>query len=96
MGSTDVVQRVHVITSAQTIAASYARVMVHQFVWHPSAANDDLLITDTDGNILYKVRAQGAAPNGEAAYVCWQSINAICRGLIVATIDGGTLYVFTG
>jgi hypothetical protein len=96
MGSSDVVQNVHVVTSAQTIASGSQRVMVHQFVWHPSAENDDLLITDTAGNILYKCRAMGAAPNGEVAYVCWQALNAICLGLVVSVMDGGTLYIYTG
>jgi hypothetical protein len=92
--SIGIVNDVLAITQAATISAS--RVMVHQFVWHPAAIDNDLLITDTAGHILYKCRAMGAAPNGEDGYVCSQSINAICLGLIVATLDGGTLYVFTG
>jgi hypothetical protein len=96
MGSSDVVQNVHVITSARTIADNYSRVMIHALEWHPSAADDDLMVKDSAGNILFKARAQGAAPNGEVAYVTWKSINAICLGLVVETIDGGTLYVYTG
>lgn len=96
MGSSDVVQNVHVVTVAQTIAAGVSRVMVHALEWHPSAENDDLLVTDGAGNMLFKARAAGAAPNGETAYVAWKALNAICLGLIVSTIDGGTLYIYTG
>lgn len=96
MGTSDVVQNVSVVTVASTIATGTTRTMVHMMEWHPAAADNDLLVKDGAGNILLKARASGAAPNGEAAYVVWKALNAICLGLVVETIDGGTLYIYTG
>ena len=96
MGNQDAIQTVHVVTIAETIASGTTRVMVHALEWHPAAADNDLMVKDGSGNIIFKARAAGGAPNGEVAYVAWKALNAICLGLVVETIDGGTLYIYTG
>ena len=62
--------------------------------WHPNATDDDLEVTDADGNMLWKLRATFGAPNSESFGIETSAeINRMVRGLNVVTIDGGTLYV---
>lgn len=70
---------------------------VTKIEWHPSAANDDLLITDSLGNTLVKRRAIAAASNGESYAVETINLNRnYINGLYITTLDGGTIYIFQG
>jgi len=64
--------------------------------YHPAAADNDLLITDLNSQVLYKVRAAGAAANGESSYVEAKAFSCFVNGLIISTIDGGTVYIHAG
>ena len=65
--------------------------------WHPAAADNDLLVTDSAGTILWKCRAVAAATNGESYAVEEKEFNLQgVDGIYIATIEGGTLYIFQG
>ena len=62
--------------------------------WHPSAADDDLEVQDDAGNVLWKIRALAGAPNNEAEAIETKEINRRgVGGVVIVTIDGGTLYI---
>jgi hypothetical protein len=67
---------------------------IKSFEWHPAAASDDLEIQDDAGNILWKIRASIGGSNHEdyAAQAKYLNRKGI-RGVVIATIDGGTLYI---
>lgn len=70
------------------------RVILFGIEWFPSNTGQDLKVSDGNGNLLYKVRSTGPAPNGESAYVEWKSFSDIfVDGIKVDTIDGGTVYI---
>ncbi len=65
-----------------------------RFEYHPAAADNDLEIQDTAGNVLWKIRAQFACANHEAANILEHVINRRATvGINVVTIDGGILYI---
>lgn len=67
---------------------------VDYFEWHPNAADDDLLVQDGAGNVLFARRAIYGAPNHEAAGVeKSERFGRPVYGINIVTIDGGTLYV---
>jgi len=84
------------VTSVTTAGTPLAgRQNVAFMEWHPSAADDDLLVTDAASRTLWKCRAAGSAANGESAYVEWKEFGYYTNGIVVSTIDGGTLYIET-
>jgi hypothetical protein len=67
---------------------------IKEFEYHPGAADNDLEIQDTAGNVLWKVRAQFACANNEASNILYRTIERRdVKGINVVTIDGGTLYI---
>lgn len=87
---------IDVTTITQAGVVRNVRTYVHMFEWHPGAKDQDLLIKNAAGKILYQVRSAGAAPNGESQYVEWKKIGGVCNGVTVETIGGGTLHMYTG
>ena len=67
------------------------------FEWHPNAADDDLIIKDQNGKVLWQIRASAGAPNDESAGILTndnvggQAVTVIN----VEVIDAGTLYIYT-
>lgn len=79
------------IDTAGTVIAQYD---ILNFEYHPNAADNDLEIQDTAGNVLWKVRAQFSCANHEAANILYREVNRrAITGLNVVTIDGGILYI---
>ncbi len=67
---------------------------VKYFEWHPNAEDNDIEIQDGNGGVLWKVRAQFAAPNHEASNILYRQVDRRdVDGLNIITIDGGTLYI---
>ncbi len=62
--------------------------------WHPGAANDDLEVRDSLGNMLWKIRALTGALHGESHAIEERSIDRRgVQGINIVTIDGGKLYI---
>ncbi len=80
-----------------TAAAITTTHNIRQFEWHPAAEDNDLEIQDTAGNVLWRVRAQFACANHEAANILYRDVDSrAIVGINVVTIDGGILYIHIG
>lgn len=81
-----------VIDTAEAKAGQYD---ILNFEYHPNAADNDLEIQDTAGDVLWKARAQFACANHEAANILYRQIDRrAIVGINIVTIDGGTLYIY--
>ena len=89
---TTLLRKVKAVTKVETVETR--RVRLFGIEWFPSNTGQDLKVSDGYGNLLYKVRSTGPAPNGESAYVEWKSFSDIfVDGIKVDTINGGTAYI---
>ncbi|MCL6583044.1 MAG: hypothetical protein K6U11_05325 [bacterium] len=62
--------------------------------WHPGAANDDLEIRDSLGNMLWKIRALAGAPHSESQAIEERRLDRRgVQGINIVTISGGKLYI---
>lgn len=62
----------------------------------PSADGDQLILEDMNGNEIYRVTGEGDATEGEDRYVCAKDFSCFVNGLVVDTIDGGSVVVYVG
>lgn len=70
--------------------------LVDGFTYYPAAKNNDLVLNDANGDEIWTIRAVAGAPNKEGYAIEQKKYEAKprkCRGLYLATIDGGVLYV---
>lgn len=83
--------------TADNLAPQSLRLYIKSIIWFPSAADDDLLITDALGTkIIVKARAMCAAANGETFCVeIWTDADLPdnIKGMDIGTIDGGVVYI---
>ena len=66
-----------------------------RMIWYPAAADNDLVVKDSLGNILWVTRAITGAPNYEssgAEYI--NDLDKWVNGINVETIDGGVLKIY--
>lgn len=77
-------------TTAETVTTNPT--YVYRMVWTPTTDGDDLLVVDNGGNTLWSLKAVAADSNQGIEYerVFETSVN----GIIVSTIDNGSLYVY--
>jgi hypothetical protein len=83
-----------ILDTAATIETQGTIIVVDQMIWYPNAANNDLSITDGADNVKWPVRATAGAPNNESFGAERFQGPEEFDGFKVATIDGGTLYVY--
>lgn len=82
--------------SIDTAEDKTIQAFIHHFEWFPAAANDDIVVKDNYGNILFECRATSGAPNLESfAIEKSEILNQWVQGVNVETIDGGTLLIYT-
>lgn len=70
--------------------------LIDYMLWEPAAADDDLVVKDSHGNILWQIRASAGCPGHED--FAQQKSEHMCRwvnGINIETIDGGMLYIYT-
>jgi hypothetical protein len=79
-----------VIDTAATIHAYPLR--VRKMEWFPTTTGDDLLIVDNGGNTVWSLKAIAADTNEGIGYHGPE--DTVINGIIVSTIDNGTLYIF--
>lgn len=71
------------------------RFSIYYFEWHPTAANQDILVRDSLDNLLWMVRAPIGSDNSIAYSILSKQINIEqVNGIVVEVLDGGTLYVY--
>lgn len=65
--------------------------------WHPVAADQDLLIKNEHGKVLWQIRSQGIAVNHESDGIEKMPYleGTIVHAINIVTIDAGTLYIYT-
>lgn len=89
--------KVWVLDTAATIWTG--PVYISRMDWHPNAADNDLVVNDSLAHPIWgPVRAIATAANHETSGIeTWENPapNHPIDGFVLATIDGGTLYVTT-
>lgn len=86
-------KRTWVIDTAEDIDGTF---LVDDFMYYPAAKNNDLVINDANGDEIWTTRGVAAASNNEAYAIETKEYKdgpRKCRGIYIATIDGGTLRV---
>jgi hypothetical protein len=83
-----------ILDTAATIETQGTILVVDKMIWYPNATNDDLIVHDGAANVKWVVRATAGAPNNESFGAEKFEGPEDFDGFIVATIDGGTLYVY--
>jgi len=63
-----------------------------RMVWYPTTTGDDISVTDNGGNVIWSYKAIAADSNGGIPYEL--EIDTVLNGLVVATIDHGSLYIY--
>ena len=75
-------------TAATVLAGSF---FIPRMVWQePSAAGEDLIVNDSAGRTLWDENAY----TGGTGISIEQVLNQICNGVVVHTIDSGTLFIY--
>jgi outer membrane protein assembly factor BamB len=69
-------------------------VYVDKMVYIPNAADNDLIVEDNAGKVIWQVRAIAASANYESVGMETFDGPILCNGFEVATIDGGSLKVY--
>lgn len=93
MSNSYVGKRTMILDTAIDIDGVY---LVDDFTYYPNAKNNDLIINDANGDEIWTIRAVAGAPNSEAYAIEVKEYKIKprkCRGIYVATIDGGSLLV---
>ena len=70
---------------------------VQKFVFVPNASDDDLIVKDNAGEVVWQIRAVAGSPNNESVGMeeFRPSESPMCvSGLNLDTIDGGSLRVY--
>ena len=63
---------------------------VVNMIWDsPTTEGDDILVSDNGGNTIWEMKAIASG----TGITYERSINGICNGFNLATLDSGTLYV---
>ena len=83
--------------TAATLKASGIKVRIKAICWESDGASqiagdDDLLISNADGDEIYGKRAEFAG-DGVGMYHFPENFES--NGLVMTTIDGGVCYIFT-
>lgn len=71
-------------------------IRVSKLRWNPAAANNDLIVTDADGNEIWNVRAITSSSNMESVGAEEMNFSPpfVFSGLTIHTIDAGKVYVY--
>jgi len=77
-------------TTAETVYSN--PVVVRRMKWTPTTSGDDLLVKDLGGNTLWSLKAIAADSNQGISYT--EELGFSVNGIVVETIDHGTLYIF--
>jgi hypothetical protein len=77
-------------TTAETITTKPTR--VNYMAYTPTTDGDDLSVTDNGGNVLWAMKAIAADSNQGIEYT--KTFETSVNGIIVGTIDHGTLNVY--
>lgn len=88
-----------VIDTAAASAVVTRMVAIMGFHWVPSdavAAGDEVVVTDKDGNVIYhnNVGDNGTAADSHRAAAVMFPRPLTAHGLIIPTLDDGTLYIY--
>lgn len=75
-----------------TGALDTTNIVVQHVVYVPSAANDDIILDDSNGNIAIVLKA--GASDASPIHIDFGPQGRRFAGLTVDTIDGGTLYLY--
>jgi len=81
---------------ATTVVATGTKVKILKMMFYAGTAGDDLHVTDGAGKDFWRVRAAAAATNYEdyAGIPFDPPEPIVIDGMIIATIDGGALWVW--
>jgi len=80
-----------VIDTAATITTYPTKVKFMR--WTPTTTGDDLLVVDNAGNTIWTYKALAADANQGITFDLTLD-GAVCNGIVVSTIDNGTLYIY--
>jgi len=86
-------------TASTTVPIWNGPVFIDSMDWAPNAKDNDLVIQDGTGNLIWEVRAVGPSPNNESNYIeYWTNPNPEMpfQGFMLHTMDGGTIKVQEG
>jgi len=86
-----------ILDTAATILAAGNPIIVEKMIWYPAAANDDLIVKDGNGNVVWTVRAMTGATSNEIYGAVNFTGPLEMDGFELDTIEGdagGTLYVY--
>lgn len=78
-----------VLDTAATITTTPIR--VRRIRWTPTTDGDDLLLKDNGGNTIWSLKAIAADTNQGISYTL--ELGGSLNGLVITTMDHGTLYV---
>ena len=71
-------------------------VLLQKLTYHPAADDNDLLVVDGTGSIIWAIRGAGSANLYDSTYILSEDFGGsgkAVRGVTVTTIDGGSLHI---
>lgn len=83
-------------TASTTVPIWKGPVWIDRMDWAPAALDNDLVVKDGDGNLIWEVRAIGSSTNNESNYIeYWTNPHPEVpfNGFTLYTLDAGTLKV---
>lgn len=72
---------------------SIDKIRVRHMEWIPNAAGDDLLVSNSAGDVIWEVTNALAAALAGKEQTDWKKPHDI-EGFVLTTLGGGTLYVW--
>jgi hypothetical protein len=81
-----------ILDTAGVITTS--NIWMEKMVYVPNAADNDLIVKDNGGNIVWSIRAIASAANNESTGMEHFDGPLLLNGFNLDTIDGGTLRVY--
>lgn len=91
--ATDITGPVWLLDTAETVTTK--NVVIQKMWWYPNAADNDLIINDRGGKLIWRIRAIAASANYES--IGREEFDPgpdglPASGIVVNTIDGGVVH----
>lgn len=83
-----------ILDTAATITTNLVRLDEQGMVYVPNAADNDLIVKDNSGKVVWQIRAIAGSPNNESVGMETFPGPKLLNGFKLDTIDGGSLRVY--
>ena len=81
-----------ILDTAATLSTN--NILVDKMVFIPNAADNDLIVKDNAGKVIWQIRAITASNNYQSSGMETFDGPFLCNGFVLDTIDAGTLKVY--